>query len=118
MSPDSRLWWIRFWGVIALGLIIFTSVLLPARWEQLRSGHWAIEHFVTYFIATLMVYLGWGRPLVVASAFVAAGALLEGLQSLSPNHSPNLLAAFSSMGGAVVGVIVGRFILQRLAARR
>jgi hypothetical protein len=38
------------------------SVLLPMKWEQLRSGHWAIEHFLTYFMAALIVYVGWRRP--------------------------------------------------------
>jgi hypothetical protein len=24
-------------------------VMLPAKWEQLRTGHWAPEHFLAYF---------------------------------------------------------------------
>jgi VanZ family protein len=112
MSPESRLRWIRFGGVIGLGVIIFASVFLPTKWEQLRSGHWAIEHFIAYFAAALIFYAGWGRPLAVALAFVVAAALLEGLQSLTPNHTPNLLSAFSGMAGAVAGVALAWLIMQ------
>jgi VanZ family protein len=116
MTSRARLQWIRFGGVIALGVIVFASVFLPTKWEQLRSGHWAIEHFVTYFAAALIVYVGWCRPLAVVSAFVAAAALLEGLQSLTPNHTPTLLSAFSGVAGAVAGVALARLIVQKWRA--
>ena len=49
----------------------------PAKWEQLRTGHWAIEHFLAYFVATSIVWLGWRRPLLVAGGLMIAAVLLE-----------------------------------------
>ena len=44
-------------GIVAMALIIFASVMLPAKWEQLRAGHWALEHFLAYFAAASIVLL-------------------------------------------------------------
>ena len=33
--------WIRLCGAVALAVIIFASLMLPAKWERLRTGHWA-----------------------------------------------------------------------------
>jgi hypothetical protein len=75
---------------MAMALIIFASVMLPTKWEQLRTGHWALEHFVAYFAAALIVCLGWRRPFVVAGGLAAIAApLLEALQGLEPTHSAN-----------------------------
>jgi hypothetical protein len=43
--------WIRLCGAVALAVIIFASLMLPAKWERLRTGHWAVEHFLAYFAA-------------------------------------------------------------------
>src|SRR5262249_15121446 len=69
--------WIRLCGVVALALIIFASLMLPAKWQQLRTGHWAVEHFLAYFAATLIVCLGWRHPFVVAGMLILLAALLE-----------------------------------------
>jgi hypothetical protein len=61
--------------------LIFSSVLLPPAWEQLRSGHWALEHFFAYFVAASIVCIDWRRPFVVAGGLAAIAApLLEALQ--------------------------------------
>ena len=93
MTSDYRLKWVRLYGLVALAVIIVASLMLPAQLEQLRTGHWAVEHFIAYFVAALIACLGWRRPFAVAGTFVVAAAVLEALQSLTPNHSPNLLAA-------------------------
>ena len=85
MKSNSRLILVRLCSVVALAVIIFAS-FLPAR---LRTGHWDIEHFLAYFAATSIVCLGWRRPFVVAGRLMAAAAILEALQSLTPNHTPS-----------------------------
>jgi hypothetical protein len=77
MNSNYRLRWARLCGLVALAVIIFASLMLPAKLEQLRSGHWEIEHFLAYFVATLTLCLGWRRPFVVAGGLMAAAALLE-----------------------------------------
>jgi VanZ family protein len=111
MTSNSHLRWIRLCGVVALGVIVFASVLLPKQWEQLRTGHWLLEHFLAYFAAAFVVTLGWGRPWAVAAVFIAAAALLETLQSLTPNHTPDLLSALSGVGGALVAVLLAKFVM-------
>ena len=104
-------WIIRLCGVVALALIIFASLMLPAKWQRLRSGHWAVEHFLAYFAATSIVCLGWGDPFVVVGMLILLAALLEALQSLQPNHPANLLAALSGAGGASAAGLMVSFII-------
>ena len=111
MTSNSRLRLVRLGGLVALGGIIFASVMLPTKWEQLRTGHWALEHFLTYFAAAFIVTLGWGHPWAVAAVFMVAAALLEALQSLIPNHSANLLAVLSGLGGTLVAVLLAKFVM-------
>jgi hypothetical protein len=37
----------------ALFLIVVASLMLPAKLERLRTGHWQIEHFLAYSLARL-----------------------------------------------------------------
>src|SRR5262245_21112329 len=104
-------WIIRLCGVVALALIIFASLMLPAKWQQLRTGHWAVEHFLAYFAATSIICLGWGRPFVAVGMLILLAALLEGLQNLQPNHPPNLLAALSGAGGVLAAGLLASFII-------
>jgi len=104
-NPHLR--WIRVCGVMAVAMVVFASVMLPPKWEQLRTGHWALEHFLAYFAAALLVCLGWRRPFVVAGGLaVIAAPLLEALQGLEPTHSANLLSVFSGASGAFTAALV------------
>jgi hypothetical protein len=104
-------WIIRLCGVVALALIIFASLMLPAKWAKLRTGHWAVEHFLAYFAATSILCLGWGHPFMVVGMLILLAALLEALQSLQPNHPANLLAALSGAGGASAAGLMVSFII-------
>ena len=78
-------------------MIIFAS-FLPVQLERLSTGHWDIEHFLACFAATSIVCLGWRRPFVGAGSLMAAAAVLEALQGLTPNHTRELLSAVSGAG--------------------
>ena len=91
-------------------MIIFAS-FLPAQLERLRTGHWAVEHFLGYFAATLIVCLGWGRPFVVAGLLILFAAVLEVLQSMTPDHSPAFLSALGGAGGALTAGLLAKFII-------
>jgi VanZ family protein len=104
---NAHLRWIRVCGVIAVAVIIFASVMLPTKWEQLRSGHWALEHFLAYFAAASIVCLGWYRPFVVAGGLGAIAApLLEALQSFEPPHSANSFSVISGASGAFAAALI------------
>ena len=107
--------WIRLSGLVALALIIVASLMLPAKLQQLRTGHWAAEHFLAYFAATLFVCLGWRRPFVVVGIFMAIAALVEALQGLTPNRIPDLLSAVSGASGVLAAALIANLGLLALA---
>lgn len=103
----------RICGWFTFGAIIIASLLLPTKLEELRTGHWAIEHFLAYFAAMCIVCLGWPRPFAVAGGLIVLAALLETLQSLNPDHVPNVLAALSSAGGVLAAAPLAVFLKRR-----
>ena len=107
----TSMFWIRLCGVVALALVVFASLMLPPQLKRLRTGHWAVEHFLGYFAATLIVCLGWDRPFVVAGLLILFAAVLEVLQSMTPDHSPAFLSALSGAGGALTAGLLAKFII-------
>jgi VanZ family protein len=107
----TSMFWIRLCGVVALALVVFASLMLPPQLKRLRTGHWAVEHFLGYFAATLIVCLGWGRPFVVAGLLMLFAALLEALQSMTLDHSPAFLSALSGAGGALTAGLLAKFLI-------
>jgi hypothetical protein len=112
---DSTRRWIRLCGVVTLAVIIVASLMLPDKLERLRTGHWAVEHFLAYFAATSIVCVGWRRPFVVAGTFMAIAALLEALQGLTPNRIPDLLSAVSGASGVLAAALLANLGLLALA---
>ena len=94
----------RLLGLLTIAALVFASLFLPQRVEEMRTGYWAIEHFSAYFLATFVVVMGWRRPLAVGATLVFLGVLLEVLQCLNPVHAPNPLAALSSVAGVLVAL--------------
>jgi hypothetical protein len=78
----------------------------------MRSGHWAVEHFLAYFAAVPIICLAWPRPFLVAAALVPSAALLEALQCLSRTHNPNMYAVLSSIGGVLAGALLATLLLR------
>jgi VanZ family protein len=111
MPSKWRLILIRLCGVVILVLVVYVTLLLPSKLEQLRTGHWALEHFLGYFAAASIVLLGWPRPFLVGGLFQPFAAILEGLQSLTPDHSPAVLSAISGAGGAVAAALHAKIII-------
>jgi VanZ family protein len=71
-----------------------------------------MEHFLGYFAVTLIVCLAWPRPFVVAGALVVVAGLLEGLQALTPDRHPNLIAALCGAGGALVAALLAELFIR------
>ena len=103
--------WMRLCGVVAMAGIIF-AYFLPPGLERLRTGHWDVEHFLAFFAATLIIGLGWRRPFAVAVTLIAAAALLEALQGLTPNHTPEFLSVLSGAGGVLAAALAVKLILS------
>ena len=102
----------RLCAVVAFAILVIASLLLPPQLEVMRSGHWAVEHFLAYFAAVPIICLAWPRPFLVAAALIPSAALLEVLQCLSPTHNPNVFAALSSIGGVLAGALLATLLLR------
>jgi VanZ family protein len=106
MSTKFRLNWLQLCGVVAFGLVVYASLMLPVQVERMRTGHWFTEHFVGYFVASVIIGLGWRRRFVVAGLLTITAFVLEGLQALTPNHSANLLSVLGGASGAWLAALI------------
>jgi hypothetical protein len=97
--------------VAAIALLVVVS-LCPANWLLFRTGYWQIEHVLAFFVATSVVCLAWPRPFVVGGALMALSALLEGLQALTPDRTPNLEAAFWGAVGALAAALLAEVFIR------
>jgi VanZ family protein len=103
--------WAKLLSVIVLLLIVITG-LGPAKWQPRTSLGWEADHFLGYFVITLMVCFAWPRPLVVGSALVAFAALLETLQSLTPDRSPNVFAVVYGVAGVLMAALLAKLFIR------
>jgi hypothetical protein len=110
--------------LIALILLVFTGLGLE-KWQPRSGLGFQVDHFVGYFILTLIFCVVWARPLIVAGALILFAALLEAAQALTTDRSSNAEAAFYSACGVLAGALIAdlsmrawrRFQSKRAEAR-
>jgi hypothetical protein len=89
------------------GLVLLVFIGLgPANWQPRSGLGWEIDHFVGYFVITLVFCIAWPRPFVVAGALIVFAAVLETLQALTPDRWANPWAAFYSACGVLVAALI------------
>ena len=98
-------------SVAALVLLAFVA-LGPAKLVPRSGLGWEIDHFVGYFALTLVVCLGWPRPLVVGGALMVFAVLLEGLQAFMPDRSSYYMAAVYSAGGVLAAALLAELFIR------
>jgi VanZ family protein len=103
--------------VAAIGLLVIASLSGAAAQPRTVLG-WQLEHFLGYFVVTLIVCLAWPRPLMVAAALMLVAVLLEGLQALTPDRHPNFIAALCGAGGVVVAALLAELFIRARRRRR
>jgi hypothetical protein len=101
----------KFCSVAAMALLVIVS-LGPGKWLPRTGLGWQIEHFLAFFAVTSIVCLAWPRPFVVGGALMAVSPLLEGLQGLTPDRVPNLLAAFWGTAGALAAALLAELLIR------
>jgi VanZ family protein len=96
-------------------LIIFVIVALgPAKWQPRSGFGWEIDHFVGYFVLTLMFCLAWPRPFVVGGGLIVFAVLLEAFQSIPPDRTSNFFAVlYSTVGVLIAALFADLFIRAR-----
>lgn len=98
-------------SVAAIALLAFIS-LCPSDWVPRTNLGFKLDHFLAFFLVTSIVCLAWPRPFVVGGALIVVGALLEGLQVLTPDRSANVLGAFYSAVGALAAALVAELVIR------
>jgi VanZ family protein len=99
-----------FSGIAAVFLVFLA--LGPATWQPRSGLGWEIDHFVGYFILTVIFCLAWPRPIVVGGALAVFAFLLENLQSLLPDRSSYFVAALYSAGGVLAAALVAEIFIR------
>jgi VanZ family protein len=98
-------------SVTALVLLVFVA-LGPAKWQPRSGLGWEIDHFVGYFVFTLMFCLAWPRPLVIGGALMALAVVLEGLQGFMPDRSSYFWAAVYSAAGVLAAALFAELFIR------
>jgi len=97
---------------MAIIILVVITALGPANWQPRTGLGWEIDHVFGYFAITLIVCFAWPRPFVVGGALMVFAMLLEGLQALTPDRSPNLMAAIYGAGGVLAAALVVELIIR------
>src|SRR6476646_8418012 len=100
---------------VAVVVLVVIIALGPAKYQPRTGLGFQAEHFLGYFAITSMFCFVWHRPFVVGGALMAGGALLEGLQALTPDRSSNLLAALCGAGGALTAALLSELFIRAFA---
>ena len=97
--------------IAALVLLVFVG-LGPENWQPRSGLGFEVDHFVGYFVLTLMFCLAWPRPLVVAGVLVVFAAVLEALQALTPDRWSNIWAVFYGACGVMAAALVADLFIR------
>ena len=102
---------------VAVIVLVVITALGPANWQPRTGLGWEIDHVLGYFAITLMVCFAWPRPLVVGGALVVFAMVLEALQGLTPDRTPNLMAAIYGAGGVLAAALLAELFLGARSRR-
>jgi hypothetical protein len=97
--------------IAALVLLVLVG-LGPANWQPRSGLGWEVDHFVGYFVLTLMFCLAWPRPLMVAGALIVFATVLETLQALTPDRWSNPWAVFYSACGVLAAALIADLFIR------
>jgi VanZ family protein len=101
----------KFCSVAAIVMLVILA-LGPASWAPRSGLGWEIDHFVGYFVITLIICFAWPRPYVVGGALMVVSGLLEGLQYFTPDRHANLKATLWGAGGALAAALLAELFVR------
>jgi hypothetical protein len=98
-------------GVAGIAVLAFFA-LCPAYWFPHTVLNFGLDHFLAFFVVASILIFGWPRPFLVGAVVAAMGILLEGLQFLTPDRTPDLMGTFYSALGAVAAALVAELFIR------
>ena len=111
MIPSSASTLVWLCGAVALALIA-VATLGPTQWVPRTGIHWLVDHFVVYFAVTSVICLACPRPFLVATSLMLFAGLLEGLQGVTLDRTPDLLSALSGAGGVLTASLLAWVVIR------
>ena len=109
---------------LALGAIVLIAAIVrfadPGEHADPHRAALGGRAFPVYFLATPIFCLAWPRPFIVAGVMIAVSALLEALQGLTPDRTPDLPTALSAAAGALTAGVLAKLVIlaRKLALAR
>ena len=77
------------------------ATLLPTTWVPRTGLGWEDEHFIVYFVTTIVLSRASHRHYVVAVALMIFAGVLEAAQGLTPDRIPDLTAVLCGAAGVI-----------------
>ena len=112
MNGGWRRW---LWLLLALlGAGVSYAALGPADW-QIRLGlHWLVEHFLAFFVATVLACVAYPKPIRVAAVLLPIAVGLEVAQGLTPDRTPDIATALMAAAAvALAALLTDAFLAWR-----
>ena len=113
-SSTSRLVWLC--GAVALALIA-VATLGPTQWVPRTGIHWLVDHFLVYSAVTAVLCFAWPRPFLVTTSLMLLAGLLEALQGVTLDRTPDLLSALSGAGGVLTAALLAWVVIRMQKVR-
>ena len=94
-----------FAGVLLLAAVV-AATFVPAAWQVRLGLHWLVEHFLAYFVLTLVFCLATRRPMAVAGVLLPVAVLLESLQALTADRVADAVTALFAAAGVASAALL------------
>jgi hypothetical protein len=117
MASSSISKWIAAAGVVLL-IAIAADSLVPVTLQVRLGLHWLIEHFLAYFALTLLFCMAWPRPLIAAACLIVIAGMMEALQGLTADRTPDLATAFCGAAGVLTAALLASLVTDLWQKRR
>jgi len=94
-----------FAGVVLLAAIV-VATFVPAAWQVRLGLHWLLEHFLAYFVVTLVFSIATRRPMAVAGVLLPVAIILETLQMLTADRVADAATALFAAAGVASAALL------------
>lgn len=82
------------------------AALGPATWQVRLGLHWLAEHFLGFFLLTVIACVAYPRPMRVAAVLLPLAVGLEAAQALTPDRTPDIATALVSAASVASAALV------------
>jgi hypothetical protein len=99
-----------FAGVVLLAAIV-VATFVPAAWQVRLGLHWLLEHFLAYFVVTLVFSIATRRPMAVAGVLLPLAIVLETLQALTADRVADAATALFAAAGLASAALLADLVM-------